>query len=181
MKLFGRRKRKEEELDAEIQSHLDQATRDRVERGETAEQARAHARREFGNVALVKEVTREVWGWTPLERLLLDLRFGLRMLRKAPNITLIAVLTLALGIGANTAMFSAVDAVLIRPLPYVDAGRLVMIWDEMSHIGFPKHQSTPAEWREWRQHNTVFTDLAATQPVRAILSSDGEPAEAPAR
>jgi len=181
MKLFGRRKRKEEELDAEIQSHLDQATRDRVERGETAEQARAHARREFGNVALVKEVTREVWGWTSLERLLLDLRFGLRMLRKAPNITLIAVLTLALGIGANTAMFSAVDAVLIRPLPYVDAGRLVMIWDEMSHIGFPKHQSTPAEWREWRQNNTVFTDIAATQPVQAILSSDGEPEEVPAR
>src|SRR5262245_15237463 len=181
MKLFRRRKRKEEELDAEIQSHLDQAIRDRVERGETAEQARAHARREFGNVALVKEVTRGMWGWTSLERLFQDLRFGVRMLRKNPGFTTVAALTLALGIGANTAMFSAVDAVLIRPLPYVDAGRLVMIWDEMSHIGFPKHQSTPAEWREWRQNNTVFTDIAATQPVRAILSNDGEPVEAPAR
>ncbi len=116
-----------------------------------------------------------------IEDLIRDLRYGLRTLRRNPGFTAVAILTLALGIGANTAMFSAVDAVLIRPLPYVDAGRLVMIWDEMSNIGFPKHYSTPAEWREWRQSNTVFTDIAATQPVRAILTGDGEPEEAPAR
>jgi predicted permease len=124
---------------------------------------------------------RELWGWTTLELFFQDLRFGVRMLRKNPGFTSVAVLTLALGIGANTAMFSAVDAVLIRPLPYIDDGRLVMIWDEMSNIGFPKHNSTPAEWNEWRQKNTVFTDIAATQPLRAILSSDGEPGEVPAR
>src|SRR5438093_714848 len=84
-----------------------------------------------------------------------------------------SIATLALGIGVNTAMFSAVDAVLIRPLPYVDADRLVMIWDEMSHIGFPKHFSTPGEWREWRRLNTVFTDIAATEPGQAALSGDG--------
>ena len=78
-------------------------------------------------------------------------------------------------------MFSAVDAVLIRPLPYADAGRLVMVWDEMSRIGFPKHYSTPAEWPEWRRHNTVFTDIAATQPGDAALSGDGEPEQVPAR
>src|SRR5215813_12377649 len=105
-----------------------------------------------------------------IEDLIRDLRYGLRMLRKNPGFTAVSVLTLALGIGANTAMFSVVDA-----------GRLVMIWDEMSHIGFPKHYSTPAEWREWRQNNTVFTDIAATQPVQAILSGDGEPEEVPAR
>jgi putative ABC transport system permease protein len=110
-----------------------------------------------------------------------DLKFAFRQLLKSPGFTAVAVLTLALGIGANTAIFSAVDAVLIRPLPYVDAGGLVMIWDEMSHIGFPKHNSTPAQWHEWRQHNTVFTDIAATQPVQAILSNDGEPEEVPAR
>src|SRR6266536_1185410 len=110
-----------------------------------------------------------------------DLKFALRQLRKNPGFTAVAVLTLALGIGANTAIFSAVDAVLIRPLPYADADRLVMIWDEMSHIGFPKHNSTPAEWHEWRRNNTVFTDIAATQPVQAILSSDGEPEEVSAR
>src|SRR5881397_819802 len=110
-----------------------------------------------------------------------DLKFAFRQLLKNPGFTTVAVLTLALGIGANTAIFSAVDAVLIRPLPYVDAGRLVMIWDEMSDIGFPKHNSTPAEWHEWRRNNTVFTDIAATQPVQATLSSDGEPVEVPAR
>ena len=176
-----RRQRRDAEIDAEIRSHLDEAIRDRIGRGETPDEARDNALREFGNVGLVKEVTREVWGWNSLERLFQDLRFGVRMLRNNPGFTAVATLTLAFGIGANTAMFSAVDAVLIRPLPYADADRLVMIWDEMSHIGFPKHQSTPAEWREWRQNNTVFTDIAATQPVRAILSNDGEPVEAPAR
>src|ERR1041385_5048620 len=113
--------------------------------------------------------------------LLQDFRYGIRQLLKNPGFTAVAALTLALGIGANTAIFSAVDAVLIRPLPYADAGRLVMIWDEMSYIGFPKHNSTPAEWHEWRRDNTVFTDIAATQPAQGILSSDGEPEEVPAR
>src|SRR5687767_2811437 len=101
---WGRRRR-EEELDAEIQSHLDMAHRDRVERGESAEQARASVRREFGNVGLVKEVTRELWGWAMLERLGQDLRFGLRMLRRQPGFSAVVLLTLALGIGVNTSMF----------------------------------------------------------------------------
>jgi putative ABC transport system permease protein len=116
-----------------------------------------------------------------LEQLARDIRYGLRQIRRNPGFSAIAIATLALGIGVNTAMFSAVDAVLIRPLPYVDAGRLVMIWDEMSHIGFPKHYSTPAEWNEWRRNNTVFTDIAATQPGDATVSSDGEPEQLPGR
>ena len=110
-----------------------------------------------------------------------DLRYALRQLRRDPSFSAIAIATLALGIGANAAMFSAVDTVLIRPLPYVDAGRLVMLWDEMSHIGFPKHYSTPAEWREWRRHNTVFSDIAATESGQAVLSNDGDPEELPSR
>ncbi len=78
-------------------------------------------------------------------------------------------------------MFSVVDAVLIRRLPYVDADRLVMIWDKMSYIDFPKHYSTPAEWYDWRRSNTVFMDIAATQPGDATLSGDGEPEQVPAR
>jgi putative ABC transport system permease protein len=110
-----------------------------------------------------------------------DLKFAFRQLLKNPGFTAVAVLTLALGIGANTAIFSAVDAVLIRPLPYADAGRLVMIWDQMSRTGSPKFFSTPPEWLEWRRSNTVFTDIAATDPGQVTLSGDGDPEELPGR
>src|SRR5262244_3848065 len=113
------RRRKDEELDAEIRSHLDEAIRDRIARGESPDEARANALREFGNVGLVKEVTRATWGWTSLERLGQDLSFGLRMLFKQPGFTLIAVLTLALVIGVNTALFTGFN-ILLRPKPIKD-------------------------------------------------------------
>src|SRR5437016_12314462 len=104
-----------------------------------------------------------------------DLKFALRQLRKNPGFTAVAVLTLALGIGANTAIFSAVDAILIRPLPYADADRLVMVWDDESRHGTPKLTPATAEWLEWRRQTTVFTHIAPTQPATAALSGDGEP------
>jgi putative ABC transport system permease protein len=112
-----------------------------------------------------------------METIARDVRYGLRQIRRHPVFSAIAIATLALGIGVNTAMFSAVDAVLIRPLPYADPGRLVMIWDDMTPIGFPKHYSTPPEWQEWRRRNTVFTDVAATSPGQVTLSGDGDPDE----
>jgi putative ABC transport system permease protein len=117
-----------------------------------------------------------------VEQLAADGRYGLRQIRRNPVFSAIAIATLALGIGGVTAMFSAVDAVLIRPLPYADADRLVMIWDDFRKSGeLAKQFPTPAEWLEWRQHNTVFTDLAATQPGAATLSGDSEPAQVQAR
>ena len=111
-----------------------------------------------------------------------DIRFGWRQLRRNPAFSAIAIATLALSIGGITAIFSAFDTILIRPLPYVDADRLLMIWDDMSKSeGDSRFVSTPAEWIEWRRRNTVFTDLACSQPGDAILSGDGEPEEVGAR
>src|SRR6266404_5471531 len=144
-------------------------------------EARRQAIINLGGIESTKEAYRDQRGLPMLETLWQDIRYCARMLRKNPGFTAVAVLTLALGIGANTAIFSAVYAVLIRPLPYVDAGRLVMIWDDLSRHGTPKLFAAPAEWLEWRRQNTVFTDIAATQPEAAALSGDTEPEQVPGR
>ena len=115
------------------------------------------------------------WGWTDLERLLQDARYGLRQVRRNPGFSAIAIVTLALGIGANAAMFSVVDAVLIRPLPYANAGRLAMIWEDFSSIGYGHGTPSPGKWSEWRRENSVFTDIAATSRSPVNLSGEGEP------
>jgi len=177
MKFSHWRQRKEDELNAEIQQHLDEATRDRMERGETAEQARANARREFGNVGLVKEVTREMWGRTSLERLFQDLRFGVRMLLKAPNFTLIAVFTLALGVGLSTAIFSVTYSILLRPLPYSNPERLVAF--QLTNVissGLVRFNVNAANWLEWRAQSKLFEDIAiARTGVNLNFTGDGSP------
>jgi putative ABC transport system permease protein len=176
------RRDKQAELRQELQFHLEEEAEERQERGLAEDEARWAARRELGNVTLVEEATRDEWGWTRLEQLARDAVCGLRQMRRNPGFSAIAIATLALGIGGITAMFSAFDAVLIRPLPYADADRLVMIWDDMSKNDVTsKHQPTPAEWIEWRRLNSVFTDLATSQPGDATLSGDGEPEQTPAR
>ena len=161
LSLWGRRDR-EEKLDEEIRSHLQMAAQERVERGETEEQAEREARREFGNVGLIKEVTREMWGWASIEQLAQDLRYGMRMLVKNPGFTLIAIITLALGIGANTAIFSVVYTVLLRPLPYPAPERLVV-------LATTGTQGTQADFRtggaypdyiDWRDRTHSFEDTA---------------------
>jgi len=122
--LFHRRRR-EEELDEEVQAHLRMAAQERMEQGAAAEQARASAVCEFGNVTLIKEVTRDMWGFRWLETLLQDLRYGLRAMLRNPGFTVVAVLTLGLGIGANTAIFSLLNALMLRMLPVRNPGQLV--------------------------------------------------------
>jgi predicted permease len=127
MKLPFRRREAQQHLEQEIASHLQMSAQDRIERGESPQHAIVAARREFGNVALVENVTRDQWAGTWLEDLLQDLRHGARLLRRNPGFTFVAVLTMALGIGANSAIFSLVNGILLRPLPYSHSEQLVSV------------------------------------------------------
>jgi predicted permease len=110
-----------------------------------------------------------------MDNLLKDLRYGFRSLLKQPAFTVIAVLTLALGIGANTAIFSVVNAVLLRALPFPEPDRLVMIWEDASFAGFPRNTPAPANYADWKAQNHVFTEVAALDQRSFNITGDGEP------
>src|SRR5215469_8998468 len=126
---FWQRAKQEKELDDEIQSHLRMAAQERLEAGRNPTDAEAEARRELGNEGLIKDATREVWGLGWIERLVQDLRYGFRVLWKSPVYALVSVFTLALGIGASTAIFSVVYGVLLRSLPFQKPEQIVRLWE----------------------------------------------------
>jgi macrolide transport system ATP-binding/permease protein len=150
------RRRREEELEEEIQSHLRMAIRDRMERGESADEAESAARREFGNVGLIKETTRGMWGFGALETIWQDLRYGARMLLKQPGFTLMTILTLGLGIGANTSIFSFVNSVLLRPPMAAQPERLLRILKREGGNFFAYHN-----YRDMAEGTASFSMLAA--------------------
>jgi predicted permease len=167
------RGRFDRELAEEMRFHLEMKIEENVARGMAPEEARRAASRQFGNAALLREESREMWGFTSAETLIRDLRYGARALRKNPGFTAVAVLTLALGVGANTAIFSVVNAVLIRPLPYENSHELVQLWGTMPQSD--TSPVSPANFLDWRGQNRVFERTAAYTGQSLNLSGAGEP------
>jgi putative ABC transport system permease protein len=174
--LFSRR-RVYSDLSEEIREHLEEKIEELLASGVSREEAVAATRREFGNVTLIEQDSREVWRWPSLESLFADVRYGLRTLRKNPGFTSVAVLTLALGIGANTAIFSVVYAVLLKALPYRQADRLVMVYENvrMPNYRNDRNESSPGNFSEWMSHNTSFESMAAYRNRSFNVTGTGEP------
>ena len=167
--MFGwfRRRPREEDIDEELNYHLEMLARERIEDGENPVEAGMAARRKLGNWSLIKETTRAMWTWTSLEQFGQDLRHGMRGLVKTPGFSVVAAATLALGIGANTALFTVINAVLLRALPAQDPDRLVLLSNPVAHgIGVgdgsgKRYLFAYSEFEQLRDRNQVFSGLCA--------------------
>jgi predicted permease len=174
---WWRRKQESEELDEELRAHLAIEAREWSARGTSPEEARLAARRLFGNQARIAEETRDVWRIVWLEQLWQDVRHGVRAFRHSPGFTAIALLTLAIGIGANTAIFSVVNSILIQPLRYPEAGRLVAVWQVAP--GLPnftgKLNCAPTMYFTYREQNRTFEKFGVWSTGEASVTGVGDP------
>ena len=168
------RRLRDRDLERELCAHLELEAAERREDGLSPDDARYAAHGIFGNATLLKETMHEMWGWTSLERLGQDLRYGFRTLRRSPGFTAVAVLTLALGIGANTAVFSITDAVLLRPLPYPDAKRLIRVWQSEPKMAEGRLGAAPPEFAAYRDRTRAFSSVAGYQRAGFDLTGGAE-------
>jgi predicted permease len=188
--LFSRGRRYDD-LSTSIHEHLEERTEELMEEGMQREEAERTARREFGNVTLIEEHSREVWQWMPLEAIAANVKFALRRLRKSPGFAATVLLTLAIGIGANTAVFTVLNTVLFKPLPYQDPERLVSLWLQAPgaagltnftdglllspslYFTFAEHNRTFQSVGIWTTDTANVTGLARPEEVHTGLVSDG--------
>jgi len=165
VRMLFHRDRLDRELEEEMRAHLEMLAE---------EVGNGAARRQFGNATLLKETSREAWRWRWLDRLAQDTRFALRLMRRNPGFSAIAVLTLALGIGGNTLVFSLLDAVVLRPLPFAQPERLYMLWTVDAESQRSMNSSYP-DFRDWRQQSRAFQAMAAYRGYSFNLTGTAEP------
>lgn len=176
MMFFLRRGQFHRDLEEEMRLHQDLRAQANVDNGMPPEEAQYAAKREFGNALLLREKSQDIWGWRWLEELFQDLRFGLRQLRRNPGFTAVAVLSLALGIGANVTIFRIVNALLLQPPEGVSAPhRLLAVWNKLPHGEFGYLQQSYPDYVYYRDHNNVFSDLIAfsSDPTNVSWSTAG--------
>jgi putative ABC transport system permease protein len=170
---YVRRDRFDHELEEEMRFHLEMKAEENIAAGTSPEAARYAAQRQFGNQTLLREVSRDMWSFRFLETLAQDLRYGLWLMLKNPSFTAVVVLTLALGIGANTAIFTVVNAVLLQPLPFQEPERLVRVWrssaeEDRTALSFP-------DFADIRAQQTVFERMAAWRSSDCTLTGQSDP------
>jgi predicted permease len=169
------RQTREAELEAEIRAHLDMAMRERIAQGVPPEEAVRQAQLDFGNTVTVREVTSDMWNTQWLYQGIQDTRYAVRSLLRVPGFALVAVLTLALGIGANTAIFSVINGVILRPLPFPKPQQLVYITSQFPQLGFDQFWVDRAEFLEFRERNRAFQDVGAFAVQAVNVAADESP------
>jgi predicted permease len=179
LKAFIHRRRLDRDLEAELQFHLVMREQHLQAEGLAPVEARAAAHRQFGNATRIKESSRDLWTFVTFETFCRDLRYGARMLAKNPGFSAVAILTLALGIGANTAIFSFINGTLLRSFPFPDANRLVLLWSANPARGWRQNIVSPGDFGVWRKESHSFEGLAAFDDFGANVSSGGTPVIVP--
>src|SRR5215467_6165673 len=170
-----RRKRLDRELDAELRYHMESLEAEYRNQGLSADEAHRAARRDFGGVVAAQEAYRDQRGIPMLETLWRDVRFSFRSMRRTPVVTLAVIATLAIGIGANTAIFSVINGVLIKPLPYPDADRLVLVSHTAPGINVADLGSSPFLYFIEREQNQTFDGVGLVGEITSTITGRGEP------